>query len=171
MITPGTKHWDGTEALPYMFDDGGRSQFFNGSAGDCVTRAVAIASGMPYDEVYERLAHGTGAQRASSRTKKKGRSARNGINTKRKWFKDFMDGIGFEWVPCMKIGEGCKVHLLKGELPEHRVLIVALSKHYTTVIDGVIHDTFDPTRATIYNEGDRKWMTHRCVYGYWREKS
>jgi hypothetical protein len=34
-------------------------------------------------------------------------------------------------------------------------LVVAVSKHYTAVIDGVIHDTHNPQR-----EGKR------CVYGY-----
>jgi hypothetical protein len=54
----------------------------------------------------------------------------------------------------MQIGSGCKVHLRKDELPSGR-LIVKLSKHLTTVIDGVIHDTFDPSRGG-----------NRCVYGY-----
>ncbi len=35
-------------------------------------------------------------------------------------------------------------------------LIVSVSKHMTAVIDGVIHDTHNPSR-----DGTR------CVYGYW----
>ena len=63
-----------------------------------------------------------------------------------------------------------KTHLLKGELPAGR-LVVAVSKHYTAVIDGVIHDTHDPTRAMIwYEAGKPPRMTHRCVYGYWTLK-
>jgi hypothetical protein len=54
----------------------------------------------------------------------------------------------------MQIGSGCKVHLRDGELPTGR-LVVFVSKHYTAVIDGVIHDTYDPSRAGT-----------RCVYGY-----
>ena len=67
-----------------------------------------------------------------------------------------MNELGFEWNPTMQIGSGCKVHLHDGELPLDR-LVVAVSKQYTAVIDGVIHDIYDPSR-----DGER------CVYGYWR---
>lgn len=171
MIQAGTKNLDGTQDLGFMFDDGGRAQAgFKGFAGDCVARAVAIASGRPYAEVYCRLADGQGGQRATKRTKKKPRSARNGINVKRKWFKDYMAELGFVWVPTMKIGSGCTTRLLAGELPKGR-LVVSVSRHYTAVIDGVIHDTDDPTRATIFDEGGVMKMSHRCVYGYWRQES
>jgi hypothetical protein len=60
----------------------------------------------------------------------------------------------------MKIGTGCKVHLKDGEIPSYGRLVLSLSKHYSCVIDGVIHDTHDPSR-----DGDR------CVYGYWEYKS
>jgi hypothetical protein len=166
---PSVEHWDGTASLAYKYDDGGRELAgYKGAAGDCVARAVAIASGKPYAEVYAALASGTGAQRAGKRGKRAA-SARSGINTGRKWFKDYMRSIGFEWVPCMQIGSGCKVHLLKGELPMGRI-VASLSKHYTAVVDGVIHDTFNPTRATIWHgEDGTKTMSHRCVYGYWRQ--
>lgn len=55
----------------------------------------------------------------------------------------------------MKIGSGCKGHLRSEELPPGR-LIVSVSKHVVAVIDGIIHDTHDPSR-----DGTR------CVYGYW----
>lgn len=167
MTKPGTEHWDGTRAMDYVHDDGGRSAAgFKGSAGDCVCRAVVIASGRPYAEIYSVLADGTGSQRAGKRGKRAA-SARSGINVRRKWFRDYMHSLGFEWMPTMKIGQGCKVHLLSGELPMGR-LVVAVSKHYTAVIDGVIHDTHDPTRATIITDNGATRMTHRCVYGYWR---
>jgi len=140
-------------------DDGGReSAGFKGSAGDCVARAIAIVTGRPYAEVYGRLARETGDQRASKRTKKKPASARNGINTKRKWFADYMAELGLVWTPTMKIGQGCKVHLRAGELPAGK-LIVQVSKHYTAVIDGVLHDNYDCSRGGT-----------RCVYGYWAIK-
>jgi len=56
----------------------------------------------------------------------------------------------------MKIGSGYKVHLAEGELPMGR-LVVHVSKHSVAVIDGVLHDTHDPTRGE-----------SRCVYGYWQ---
>lgn len=161
----GTQHWDGTASLPFQFNDGGRAAAgFRGRTGDCVTRSIAIASGLPYAEVYAAMAQGMGDQRKS-----KGRTARNGVSVSRKWFKDYMLAARFVWVPTMLIGSGCTVHLLSGELPKGR-LVVSLSKHYTAVIDGVIHDTFNPSRATITQNPDgTQSMSHRCVYGYWKK--
>lgn len=143
--------------MRYQYHDGGRrASGRKGDAGDCVCRAIAIASGRPYDEVYRRLADETGAQRAGKRGKPKGRTAREGILTKRLWFKDYMRELGFTWFPCMTIGTGCKVHVKDGELPMGR-LVLSLSHHCAAVIDGVLHDTYDCSR-----EGTR------CVYGYWK---
>lgn len=170
--------------MKYKYNDGGRDNAgYKGHAGDCVARSIAIATGKPYKEIYDRLAEGNANQRASKRTPKRNKSARNGINVKRKWFKDYMDELGFQWFPTMQIGSGCKVHLTDGELPHGR-LVVSISKHYTAVIDGVIHDTHDPQRE-IYctrpndgkplkpnetlNPGNNMigWIERRCVYGYW----
>lgn len=154
----------------FVHDDGGRAAAgFKGSAGDCVARAVAIASGRPYAEVYAALSQGAGNER-----KTRGASARNGIHTSRQWFKDYMRSIGFAWTPTMGIGTGCKVHLVASELPAGR-LVVSVSKHYTAVIDGVIHDTFNPQRGEEktwwYDKTgavDRVTVSGgRCVYGYW----
>jgi hypothetical protein len=59
----------------------------------------------------------------------------------------------------MKIGQGCKVHLRKEELPSGR-LIVSVSRHLTAVIDGVIYDNHDCSR-----DGSR------CVYGYYMKEN
>jgi len=169
--------------MEYVRNDGGRSAAdFKGTAGDCVCRAVAIASGQPYAEVYQRLADGMGSQRIGRRAAKKSASARNGITVQRKWFKDYMRELGFKWVPTMTIGSGCKVHLSDGELPMGR-LVVAVSRHYTAVINGVIHDTHNPQRDKSWsfepdhgqplkpNQGRNQngvWteIGGRCVYGY-----
>ena len=81
----------------------------------------------------------------------------DGVTVKRKWFRDYMAGLGFSWTPTMGIGTGCKVHLRDGELPQGR-LVVSVSKHYVAVIDGVIFDTHDCSRNGT-----------RCVYGYWQK--
>ena len=143
--------------MKIVVNDGGRKAAgYKGRAGDCVTRAIAIATGLPYSQVYDKLASETGNQRASKRKGKRTATARDGITTKRKWFNDYMTSLGFVWVPTMTIGSGCKVHLRAGELPSGR-LVVSLSKHMCAVIDGVIHDNHDPSRAGT-----------RCVYGYYK---
>jgi hypothetical protein len=163
----------------FVYDDGGRTAAgFKGSAGDCVVRAIAIATGKPYREVYDALAEGNMNERRFSRsgrpTGHRGRrSARNGVT--RKVYEHYLFNLGFKWVPTMQIGSGCKVHLLKEELPKG-TLIVRLSKHLTAVINGVIHDTYNPQRGEFAYmkagpEG-RAVVDHispeRCVYGYYQ---
>lgn len=175
--------------MQFQYNDGGRAAAgFKGNAGDCVTRAVAIATQQQYQTVYAALSEGCSTQRLTKRSKVKS-SARNGVNTRRKWFRDYMASLGWKWTPTMLVGQGCKVHLADGELPMGR-LIVAVSKHYTTVIDGVIHDTHDPSErgVTIYPPHTPKdqlpkaarWLENgngwayepkRCVYGYWSKDS
>lgn len=137
-------------------NDGGRSEAgYKGETGDCVTRAIAIAAELPYQEVYERLAEGNATERKTGSKTSGKKTASHGIHTKRKWFDDYMTSLGFKWTPTMFVGQGCKVHLKDGELPMGR-LVVSVSRHMCAVIDGVINDTFDPSR-----EGTR------CVYGYY----
>lgn len=160
MVTPPPGD---TANLPFVFDDGGREAAgFRGKADDCVARAVAIASGLPYSEVYQAIAKGVGAERGS-----KGATARQGVHTNRKWFREYMQALGFVWVPTMRVGQGCTTHLAQGELPTGR-LVVRVSKHVVAVIDGVIRDTHDPSRANeITDSGGIVRLAHRCVYGYW----
>ena len=163
--------------MKFQYDDGGRETAgFKGKAGDCVARAVAIATGQPYADVYKALAAINAASRGKSSAAGK-KSARNGVDVKSAGFKRYMERLGWQWTPTMAIGSGCKVHFVADELPAGR-LIVALSKHYTCVIDHVIHDTFNPQRGqTVYY---RTWpdvaaqtvdrvSPDRCVYGYWTQ--
>lgn len=144
--------------VEFVYDDGGRrAAGRKGDVGDCVTRAVAIATGLPYADVYDALARGNAGQRKGKREHWSAgkRTASFGINTRRKWFKDYLTALGWKWTPTMSIGAGCTVHLRADELPPGR-LVVAVSRHYCAVIDGIIHDTRDPSRGGA-----------RCVYGYW----
>lgn len=162
------------DRMPVVITDGGRAAAgFRGTAGDCVARAIAIASGRPYQEVYDALAAGMGSHRAR-RGRKQVRSARNGVNVRAPWFKRQMAAWGFTWTATVKIGTGCKVHLAKGELPMGR-LVVRVTKHVTAVIDGVVHDTYDPQAFTTWfkepvfdsRDGVVDRVSGRCVYGYW----
>lgn len=166
---------DGNFVENYQYNDGGRKEAgFKGHTGDCVARAIAIASGRPYREVYDRLAEGNKNQRVTRRTRARNarvKTARLGIYVKRKWFKDYMAELGFEWTPTMQVGQGCKVHLDASELPSGR-LVVAVSKHYTAMIDGVINDTYDPRRYEVgAKNGVHFSKPTRCVYGYWKLKT
>lgn len=146
--------------MRYVFDDGGRrAAGYKGSTGDCVTRAIAIATGLPYQQVYDDLfaMQREWSLRSRSRAAKAARgnpSPRNGVHAP--VIRAYLTRLGWTWTPTMHIGSGTTVHLRDGELPNGR-LIVSVSRHLCAVIDGTIRDTGDPSR-----EGTR------CVYGYWQ---
>lgn len=141
--------------MEFVYNDGGRSLIFQGKTGDCVCRSITIVTGKPYVEVYNSLNYHAIGERKGKR--KRGISnARTGVY--KNCYKKYLESIGYTWVPTMFVGQGCKVHLRKEELPSGR-LIVAVSKHLTAVIDGVIHDTHDCSRGGT-----------RCVYGYFIKK-
>ena len=125
-------------------------------------RSIAIAADLPYMKVYEDLRHANESyaqlknDRLAKRLSAKGSSPRNGNH--RNVFHDYILAQGFEWVPTMRVGAGCQVHLRPDELP-NGVLIAKVSKHLTAIIDGVIHDTQNPSRGGT-----------RCVYGYYLKR-
>ncbi|HEY0173929.1 MAG TPA: hypothetical protein VGB98_23135, partial [Pyrinomonadaceae bacterium] len=101
--------------LDFKYNDGGRGEAgFKGLVDDCVTRAIAIATGKPYREVYDALNLLAKSERIGKR-KKKISSARNGVykQTERR----YIESLGWRWTPTMQIGSGCKVHLRADELP------------------------------------------------------
>ena len=137
--------------MKFFYNDGGRKAAgYEGLAGDCTVRAIAIALNQPYQHVYDELFHRNKLNNPSGKG-----SPRNG-GTNMKTIKAYLEECGWEWIATMGFGTGCKVHLKVDELP-NETIICRVSKHLCAVIDGVIHDTHNPSR-----EGTR------CVYGYWR---
>lgn len=128
--------------MKWIYDDGGRSRYFKGFAGDCAIRAVAIASGEDYKKVYNEF-----------KDLNDGKSCRDG--TPPKVTKKYMKLHGWKWQATMGIGTGCRVHLKADELPGG-VIIARVTGHIVCVKDGVIYDTHDCSRRET-----------RCVYGYW----
>lgn len=139
-------------AMQFIYDDGGRAAAgYTGRAGDCVCRAIAIATERPYQEVYDAL-NLLGKSERTGKRKRGTSAARNGVY--KQSYRPYLESLGWKWTPTMRIGSGCKVHLADGELPPGRLVIV-VSRHLVAVIDGVIYDTHNPQRAA-----------GRCVYGY-----
>jgi hypothetical protein len=150
--------------LKFKYDDGGRSNAgYKGVAGDCVVRSIAIAANLSYKKVYEDLYQANEIFRTTSKTKlarslkQKNDSPRTG--THRVVLKKYLLQLGWKWTPTMFIGQGCKIHLKKNELPDG-TLIVSCSKHITVVKEGILHDTYDCSRNGT-----------RCVYGYWKKSA
>lgn len=140
----------------FNYNDGGRKVAgYKGVTGDCVTRSIAIVTGKPYKEVYDALNILSESERIGKRKKTKSNS-RTGVY--RKTYQKYLESLGYQWISTMQIGSGCKTHLRQDELPAGR-LVVRVSRHVTTMIDGIVNDTYDCSR-----EGKR------CVYGYFEKK-
>jgi len=141
--------------MKFTYNDGGRKDAgYKGETGDCAVRAIAIATGKPYQEVYDKINEIGKSEHIGKR--KRGKSdARTGVY-KRTFKKYIEEELGWKWIPTMFIGQGCKIHLREKELPKG-ILIARVSKHYVAIINGVIQDLYDPSRQGT-----------RCVYGYWQ---
>lgn len=143
--------------MKFIYNDGGRKDAgYKGSSSDCVTRAISIATQIPYQDVYNSINELSKKERITKRKRKKS-NAETGVF--KRTIRKYMKSIGWKWVPTMFVGKGCKVHLIKNELPSGR-LVVNVSKHCVAVINGVIYDTHDPSRNG-----------KRCVYGYYMKNN
>lgn len=167
--------------MRFIYNDGGRQAAgFKGRANDCVARAIAIATELPYAHVYQQLDFAAAHERPRGMNKRS--HPRTGVH--HQTIRRYMTSLGWPWTPTMLIGSGCRVHLRADELPAGR-LVVNLSKHVCAVIDGVIYDTHNPSErgTTIYppyytgtvpkgarwleNGNGWAYSPERCVYGYW----
>lgn len=138
----------------WVYNDGGRAEAgFKGKAGDCLTRALSIITNHSYKEIHD-LVDSFSAEEKVAKKQRHQSGADAGVY--KKTAMKVVESLGGKWISCMGVGTGCKVHLRAEELPSGRI-IARVSHHFVAVIDGIIYDTFDPSRGG-----------NRCVYGYWR---
>jgi hypothetical protein len=155
MLLADTKVGDGL--CQWVKDDGGRaaSGIANSNnrrteTGDCVTRAIAIATGKPYAEVHDALTVRTvrhvydgGDSRYPEWSKWAKR--RGGV---RAFDPDHGCPLGAYGPYLASLGWRCtstksqRIRLRADELPPGR-LVVHIRQHLVAVIDGVIHDIYD----------------------------
>jgi len=85
--------------MNWVYDDGGRKAAgFQGKAGDCVARSIAIATRLPYRQVYALLNEQAGCERL---TRGRRSSARKGVF--RRTCQRVLESLGWRRVPTMKI--------------------------------------------------------------------
>ncbi len=141
--------------LEFRYNDGGREEAgYKGEAGDCVTRSIAIVADLDYQTVYNDL-NVLGKNERLTKRQVTRSSSRLGVY--KKTWKAYLASLGYERINLMTIGSGCQYHLRQGELPSTGRYVVQCSRHITALIDGIIHDTNDPSRGGT-----------RCVYGYYQ---
>lgn len=137
--------------MKWVYDDGGRSNYFKGVTGDCVCRAISIAMNKDYKEIYD-LINMYAEEYRNTENSEDNSHARYGVS--KELTHKILTDLGYKWIPKMFFGKGCKTHLRDGEIPKKGNIIVCVSKHLTCVKNNVIYDTFDPSRKG-----------NRCVYG------
>jgi hypothetical protein len=154
----------------FVKDDGGRSRSGIARAaagdgvGDCVARAIAIATQRPYREVHDALTAAAvrhaaaGGKSDWAKWARRSRGARafhadHGVHNE---VSDvYLKSLGWKYTSTKHLPRGSGVHLRADELPRGR-LIVQLRRHLTAVIDGDLRDIHDCS-----DEG-------RCrIQGYW----
>ncbi len=129
--------------MELIWDDGGRSASgYVGLAGDCVTRAIVIATGTSYRDVYRAL--GAIADM----------TPRDGVITS--VAAEYLEALG--WIH----HSGCGSVLASAALPKGAVIVDLTapkhrrSGHFCSVIDHVIYDTWNPSDDDSF-----------VVTGYW----
>jgi hypothetical protein len=149
-LDPGRCAWEDT-------DGGRRAAGYGEPKGDCVARAIAIATEKPYTEVFEALKAASAdyvKRWPDSVTAGLIKRSRSGGDPASGCFDAvsgrYLRSIGWEYTRLRE-----RVFLRADQLPRGR-LIAAINRHYVAVIDGVIHDIYDS------GEGGK-----RPVKGYW----
>ncbi len=138
--------------IKFVHDDGGRwaAGFKGQKAGDCVTRAIAIATGLPYRQVYNEL---------NALCKAMGYHGASDSRTGhfRKVYERYLADRGIKWTGLSKVGAPSPIRVKASDLPPTGTYILRLSKHLTVWTDGELRDIYDCSR-----EGTR------MVYGYFK---
>ena len=129
--------------MALIYNDGGRAKAgYKGKAGDCVVRAIAIATASDYKEIYNLVA-------AANKDFGFGKSARNGIHKQVSSY--VLKNLGFKWCAAPKfVGRKARTY----DMP-NGIVIAKQAHHLVCVIDGIAFDTFDSTK--------------KMVYGYWKK--
>lgn len=149
-------------SIDYIITDGGHAaaKMRGNGRNACVPRAIAIALDLNYRETHTTLEAAQQEWATTGRTSRakrraKGKTiAQEGVH--KPVYTAFLAERGWHHVSLMEVGKQRDRNPRFVDLPTSGTIIANVSKHLVAVIDGVIHDTHDPTR------GGR-----RTVYGYW----
>ena len=122
--------------MKFQYSDGGRSMYFSGVVGDCVTRAFSIGLGKSYLEVYRLVNEISQLERNNMKTKS---------NRKRKDISSAVGGVYPETIKKVAKYFGLKFNAKTGKIKElkGREYLVILYEHMTCVKNGIMFDTHD----------------------------
>ena len=141
--------------IDYKHDDGGRlAAGFKGHTGDCVTRAIAIATGIDYEKVRKDLMQrqsdwrSTGSRKAKRQT---GNSVRNGCH--KEVYEPYLAALGWQKQSLIKFGCSKRVKMTADDLPSGKLIAKVQSGrrgHLAAIVDHVLHDNWDCRESFLY---------------------
>lgn len=127
--------------MDFIWNDGGRATGgFVGSAGDCVTRAIAIGTGLAYRDVYAAIG------------KRTAKSPRGGVETRAA--EAYLSDLG--WVGHTTAEHSFSTALITCDQIPKGIVIADIAQrgkrngHYCCLVDHVIHDTWNPMDDGVY---------------------
>jgi hypothetical protein len=122
--------------MEFIWNDGGRATAgFVGLAGDCVARSIAIGTGLTYRQVYTDIGQRTA------------KTPRNGVDVS--VAADFLEALGWQQTQ-LDSQRFVPLLLPKATLILHLVKESRRGSHFSTLIDHVIHDTWNPAEDEEY---------------------
>lgn len=139
--------------LDFIYNDGGRKDAgYKSIVGDCVVRAIAIATNQSYQLTYNAI-NEFSKREYKSKLKPFRSSSKSGVY--KCTYDRYLKHLGWKWIPLMSFTTKTRYKMNRNDIPKGRI-IVKTYRHLTAVIDHVIHDLHDYS-----NNGNR------CVHGYY----
>lgn len=138
----------------FVYDDGGRAEagYRAKGVGDCVPRAIAIATGIPYKKVLTDLYE---KQKMFYLLRFVERNPHPTTGTQVQVYREYLEALGWK-----KVYPKGKLRFRKDNLPKRKKIIVELDRHLAAVIDGKLRDTHESSK-----QGEK------FIRGYWIKPS
>lgn len=129
--------------MKFQYSDGGRSNYFSGQAGDCVTRSFAIGLNKSYLEIYELVNKKSQLELKNIKIK--------GIG-KKKDISSACGGVYPKTIRSMADHFGLKFKSKTGKIRDlkKKNYLVLLEEHMTCVKNGILFDTHDCSDLDYY---------------------
>jgi len=157
------------EELQYSYNDGGRSKYFKGNAGDCVVRALALFTSSDYKEMYNSLKDFNIKLKPFKRKTKKHLAFIERINNESsprtgiflEVLKLFIEQKGYN---CSHTKEPRKLNTFK-----KGTYLIKIRKHIITIKNGVLYDTWDSRKRPAGTNGIDHWdEVYRTATQWWK---
>jgi hypothetical protein len=144
--------------MKFIETDGGRKAAgFVGTTGDCVTRALTIATGEPYKQVYQELFDIAKEYSKTQSTPTARSIARRGATPRRGVHKEvydiFLKKRGWGYLPRTNKQGRAEVTLHECTFDPAKTYIVSVRRHLTVIKGGTLLDSYDPTDGEKKNVG------------------